>query len=338
MTNAANRETEVISPETITAADCVIRPYLRRTPVVEVRAPRGASHDVTLKLELLQHSGSFKARGAFANLLLRHVPTGGVVAASGGNHGAAVAYAAQRLGVDATIFVPEIASPAKIERIRSYDARLIVTGRSYSESLAACEQWAAKRDVMPIHAFDQRETILGQGTLGREIDEQVPEADTILVAVGGGGLLAGIAAWYGRRARIIGVEPRGAPTLARALEAGAPIDVDIDAAGVAADSLAPRRLGALVFEIVRPNIHDNVLVGDQDIRAAQRYLWDTVRVVAEPGGVAALAAILSGTYAVRDGERVVVVISGGNTTAVHFEHLLNDPTGQTGGGARRDLH
>jgi threonine dehydratase len=313
-----------ISAEAIVAADAAIRPHIRRTPVVELRLQRGAARDVTLKLELLQHSGSFKVRGAFTNLLQRRVPAGGVVAASGGNHGAAVAYAAQRLGIDATIFVPEIASAAKIDRIRSYDARLIITGRSYSEALAACEQWIAKRDVMPIHAFDQRETIVGQGTLARELEEQVPDADTVLVAVGGGGLLAGIAAWYQRRARVIGVEPRGAPTLARALEAGGPVDVDIDAAGVAADSLAPRRLGRLVFDVVRSNIHDNLLVSDQDIRAAQRYLWDTARIVAEPGGAAALAAILSGAYAAREGERVVVIVSGGNTTAVRFEHLLND--------------
>lgn len=317
-----------ITPDAITAADTAIRPFIRRTPVVEMHLQRGSARDVTLKLELLQHSGSFKVRGAFTNLLTRHVPAEGVVAASGGNHGAAVAYTAERLGVDATIFVPEIASPAKIERIRSYGARLIVSGRSYSEALAACEQWAARRDVMPIHAFDQRETILGQGTLAREIEEQVPDADTILVAVGGGGLLAGIAAWYGRRTRVIGVEPRGAPTLARALEAGAPVDVDIDAAGVAADSLAPRRLGALVFDVVQPNIYESLLVSDQDIRAAQRYLWDTARVVAEPGGAAALAGILSGAYTPRDGERVVVVISGGNTTAVQFEHLRNEPSPQ----------
>jgi threonine dehydratase len=317
-----------ISSDAIIAAETAIRPYIRRTPVVELRLQHGAAHDVTLKLELLQHSGSFKVRGAFTNLLQRRVPAGGVVAASGGNHGAAVAYAAQRLGIDATIFVPEIASPAKIDRIRAYDARLIVSGRSYSEALAACERWMARRDVMPIHAFDQRETIVGQGTLARELEEQVPDADTVLVAVGGGGLLAGIAAWYGRRTRVIGVEPRGAPTLARALEAGSPVDVDIDAAGVAADSLAPRRLGGLVFDVVRSNIHDNLLVSDQDIRAAQRYLWDAARVVAEPGGAAALAGILSGAYTAREDERVVVIVSGGNTTAVHFEHLLNDPKPQ----------
>jgi threonine dehydratase len=319
---------DAISADAIIAADAAIRPHIRRTPVVELRLQRGAARDVTLKLELLQHSGSFKVRGAFTNLLQRHVPSGGVVAASGGNHGAAVAYAAQRLGVDATIFVPEIASTAKIDRIRSYDARLIITGRSYSEALTACEQWVAKRDVMPIHAFDQRETIVGQGTLARELEDQVPDADAVLVAVGGGGLLAGIAAWYGRRTRVVGVEPRGAPTLARALEAGAPIDVDIDAAGVAADSLAPRRLGRIVYDIVKSGIHDNVLVSDQDIRAAQRYLWDAARIVAEPGGAAALAAVLSGAYAAREGERIVVIVSGGNTTAVHFEHLLNDHTPQ----------
>jgi threonine dehydratase len=308
----------------IRETEAAIRSYVRRTPTVELHIQRGVPLDVTLKLELLQHSGSFKVRGAFANLLLRRLPSCGVVAASGGNHGAAVAYAAQRLGVDATIFVPEIASPAKIERIRSYGARLIITGASYSDALAASEQWAAKRDVLPVHAFDQRETILGQATLGLELEEQVPAPETILVPVGGGGLLAGIVAWYGRRVRVIGVEPRGAPTLACALEAGRPVDVDIDAAGIAADSLGPRRIGSLVFDVVRPAIAGNVLVSDAEIRAAQSYLWETARVVAEPGGATAVAALLSGAYSARDGEQVVVLVTGGNTTAVQFENLLSE--------------
>ena len=215
----------------------LIRPHVRRTPVIE-------ADGLTLKLELLQHSGSFKARGAFANLLTREVPPAGVVAASGGNHGAAVAYAAQKLGKPARIYVPTVSSPAKIERIRSYGADLVVTGERYADALAASEKWAAESGAMPVHAFDQEPALLGQGTVGLEFEEQAPALDTLLVAVGGGGLIGGIAAWYEKRIRLIGVEPRLAPTLTRALEAGRPVDAE--AGGVAADSLAPKRVGVLV--------------------------------------------------------------------------------------------
>ncbi|MGE5101009.1 MAG: threonine/serine dehydratase [Deltaproteobacteria bacterium] len=299
----------------ISDAETVIRPYIRRTPVVEIEAPRSGT--LTLKLELLQHAGSFKTRGAFANLLLRDAPAAGVVAASGGNHGAAVAYAAQKLGVPATIFVPKISSATKVERIRSYAAQLVVTGDSYADALAASEAWAEGRDVMAVHAFDQIETILGAGTVGLELQEQVPDADTVLVPVGGGGLLAGIASAYGRRVRLIGVEPIAAPTLTRALAAGHPIDAE--AGGIAADSLGPRRVGEHSFRIVQPIVERTIVVADDDIRAAQRRLWDVARIVAEPGGAASFAALLSGAYTPRDGERVVVIVSGGNTTAVDFD-------------------
>jgi threonine dehydratase len=299
----------------IVETERTIRPHVRRTPVIDTGdRSRGR---VTLKLELFQHAGSFKTRGAFANLLLRRVPPSGVVAASGGNHGAAVAYASGQLAVPATIFVPTISSPAKIDRIRRYGAELVVTGNSYADALAASQAWSRGRDVMAVHAFDQVETILGQGTLGLELEEQVPDADTILVSVGGGGLIAGIAGWYGRRVRLIGVEPAAAPTLTRALAAGRPVDAE--AGGIAADSLAPRRVGEHVFPVVQPAIDRVVLVADDDIRAAQRHLWETLRIVAEPGGAAAFAAFLSGAYVPSDDERVVVVISGGNTTAVNFD-------------------
>lgn len=299
----------------IVETERTIRPHVRRTPVIDT-ADRSRGR-VTLKLELFQHAGSFKTRGAFANLLLRRVPPSGVVAASGGNHGAAVAYASGQLAVPATIFVPTISSPAKIDRIRRYGAELVVTGNSYADALAASQTWSRGRDVMPVHAFDQVETILGQGTLGLELEEQVPDADTILVSVGGGGLIAGIAGWYGRRVRLIGVEPAAAPTLTRALAAGRPVDAE--AGGIAADSLAPRRVGEHVFPVVQPAIDRVVLVADDDIRAAQRHLWETLRIVAEPGGAAAFAAFLSGGYVPDDDERVVIVISGGNTTAVNFD-------------------
>jgi threonine dehydratase len=296
----------------------VIRPHVRVTPILELTgADAGlAAFPLTLKLELLQHSGSFKARGAFANLLLRAVPASGVVAASGGNHGAAVAYAAMRLGVPARIFVPTVSSPAKIARIRGYGADLVVGGERYADALAASRAYVAESGALPVHAFDQAETLLGQGTLGLELAGQAPALDTLLVAVGGGGLIGGIAAWYAGRVKVIGVEPQAAPTLFEALKAGAPVDAP--AGGVAADSLAPARVGELMFPIARAHVARVVLVSDDAIRAAQRQLWDSVRIVAEPGGSAAFAALVSGAYVPHPGERVGVVVSGGNTTAVDF--------------------
>jgi threonine dehydratase len=265
----------------------------------------------------LQRAASFKTRGAFANLLMRDVPPSGVVAASGGNHGAAVAFAAMRLGVPAKIFVPAISSPAKIDRIRSYGADLTVGGDRYAEALAASEQWAAESGALEVHAFDQPHTLLGQGTVALELTEQAPDLDTLLVAVGGGGLIGGIAAWYAGRVRIIAVEPEGAPTLAEALKAGRPVDAP--AGSIAADSLAPRRVGELMFPIARDHVERVVLITDEAIRAAQRVLWDALRIVAEPGGAAAFAALHSGAYTPAATERVGVVVSGGNTNAVRFE-------------------
>jgi threonine dehydratase len=309
----------LVDHERIVATEAVIRPHIRRTPVVGVD---GADLDLpqvhlSLKLELLQHSGSFKARGAFANLLLRRVPEAGVVAASGGNHGAAVAYAAMRLGIPATIFVPAIASQAKVDRIRGYQATLKVGGDCYADALAASEDWVACTGAMPVHAFDQEETLAGQGTLGLELQQQASELDTVLVAVGGGGLLGGLAAWYGGAVRLVGVEPELAPTLTRALEAGRPIDVE--AGGLAADSLAPARVGERVFPLVRRYVERVVLVSDQQIRDAQEMLWRLLRIVAEPGGAAAFAALASGRYRPGPGSRVGVIVSGGNTVAVSFD-------------------
>jgi threonine dehydratase len=295
-----------------------IRPYIRHTPVVAAdMADFGLpAHSVRLKLELLQHAGSFKARGAFANLLTRDVPATGVVAASGGNHGAAVAYAAQRLGMPANIFVPTISSPAKLERIRGYGAAVHVVGERYADALAESEKFAAGNGALQVHAFEQIETLLGQGTLGREIEEDCPDIDTLLVAVGGGGLIGGIAAWFAGRVRIVAVEPEGSPTLFDALAAGRPVDSRTD--GIAADSLAPKRVGELMFPLAQAYVGKAMLVSDDDIRAAQRALWDGLRVVAEPGGAAAFAALLSGKYRPAGGERVAVLVCGGNTTAVSF--------------------
>ncbi len=271
---------------------------------------------ITFKLEQLQHAGSFKTRGAFANLLTRHPPKAGVVAASGGNHGAAVAYAAMKLGLPARIFVPTVSSPAKIDRIRSYGADLTVIGERYAEALAASIEWSKSSGAMPVHAFDQVETMAGQGTLALELSEQEPELDTVLAAVGGGGLIGGIAAWYESKTRIIAVEPEGAPTLADALKAGKPVDAPTGS--VAADSLAPKRVGELMFPIAQAHIDRVVLVTDEAIRDAQRMLWEGLRLVVEPGGCTAFAAVLSGAYQPANGERVGVVVSGANTTAVTF--------------------
>jgi len=307
-----------ITRERIAAVEPRIRPYVRHTPVMRVdMADFGRpSLPVDLKLECLQHSGSFKARGAFTNLLERQVPQAGVVAASGGNHGAAVAYAAMKLGHKASIFVPEVSPPAKIERIRGYGAKLVVGGARYAEALAASEEFAAKTGALQIHAFNQEETLLGQGTLGLEIEADLPDIDTLLVAVGGGGLIGGIAAWFSGRIRIIAIEPEGAPTLHRAFAAGKPVDAPAE--GIAADSLAPKRVGEMMFPIAEAFVERSILVSDDDIVAAQKALWDRVRIIAEPGGAAAFAAMLSGRYVPAEGERVAVLVCGSNTNPANF--------------------
>lgn len=310
---------DAVNPQTIAQCEKLIRPYVRRTPVIAIDAAElGLSASaLTLKLELLQHSGAFKARGAFANLLTRDVPKAGVVAASGGNHGAAVAYAAMKLQKPAKIFVPSISSPAKVARIRDYGADLVIEGDRYAGALAASERWALQTGAMPVHAFDQDETMMGQGTLALELSQQAPDIDTLLVPVGGGGLIAGIAAWYAGRIRVIGVEPSASPTLTKAFEAGHPVDAE--AGGLAADSLAPKRIGERVFPIVRKYAPQTVLVSDDAIAQAQATLWHSLRIVAEPGGAAAFSALLSGAYQPQAGERIGIVVSGGNTAAVNFD-------------------
>jgi threonine dehydratase len=318
-----------ITSDGIRRAFDAIRPYVRRTPVVEVdlddlAGPAGAVRQsaspgrrqdgpgLVLKLEQLQCAGSFKARGAFANLLLREVPTAGVVAASGGNHGVAVAFAAHRLGIPARIYVPTISAPAKIERIRALGADLVVGGDRYADALAAAQDWAASSGALSIHAFDQRETLLGQGSLALELAGQVAGLDTVLVPVGGGGLIAGIAAYFADTVRVVGVEPTGAPTLTVALAAGAPADAPTGS--IAADALAPRRVGELVFPIARRYVSDVLLVDDQAIRRAQHALWQAVRLLVEPAAAVGVAALITGGYQPAPGERVAVVISGANTT------------------------
>ena len=314
----------MITPAQIAATEQLIRPYIRRTPVVEVAgADLGLPvQRLLFKLESLQHAGSFKARGAFCHLLTRSIPAAGVVAASGGNHGAAVAFAALRRQVPAKIFVPKVASAAKIQQITEYGADLVIGGERYADALAASQSWIAESGAMPIHAFDQVETLLGQGTVGLELQRQADEITTLLVAVGGGGLLAGIAAWYQGGITLVGVEPEQAPTLTRALEAGRPVDAE--AGGIAADSLAPRRVGELVFPIIQRYVSQTVLVTDEEIRKAQKLLWKSLRIVAEPGGAASLAALTSQRYIPAAGERVGILICGGNTTAVDFDQPPKD--------------
>jgi threonine dehydratase len=296
----------------IAQAQARIAPFIRRTPVIVLEPGAfGLSCHVTLKLEQLQLAGSFKPRGAFNRMLSHTIPAAGVIAASGGNHGVAVALAARRLGVPATIFVPTIASPAKLQRIRESGAEVVVTGANYAEALAASAARKQATGALVVHAYDQPEVVLGQGTVGLEFQEQAPDLDCVLVAVGGGGLIGGLALAYdGRGTRVIGVEPRLAPTLHEALAAGRPVPVATS--GIAADSLGAREVGGIAFEIAGRTVERVVLVEEDAIRAAQRALWRELRIAVEPGGAAALAALLSGAHVVAAGERAGIVLCGGN--------------------------
>lgn len=302
----------------IAATYARIRGHIRRTPILAMDGGEFGlgAFPLILKLELFQHTGSFKARGALTNLMTRSIPPAGVVAASGGNHGVAVAFAANKFKVPARIFVPSVASPAKRRRIEEYGGNLVIAGERYDEALEASKLWQEKSGALPIHAFDQLETLRGQGTVGLEFEEQAPELDTLLVAVGGGGLIGGIASWYQGKIRIVGVEPETAPTLTKALEAGRPVDAE--AGGIAADSLAPKRVGELMFPIAQKFVDRVLLVSDDEIRAAQEQLWMVARVAAEPGGATGLAALTSRRYVPAKGERVGVLICGGNTTGIDF--------------------
>ncbi len=301
-----------VEPADIRDARDRIAPHVRVTPVLQPGPGAfGLDGPVTLKLELLQHTGSFKPRGAFNKMLVSDVPETGVIAASGGNFGLAVAYAARSLGHRAEIFVPDTSPAAKIDRIRELGADVHVVPGYYSEASAAAHEYAGGSGALWMHPFDQPEVIAGGGTVGMEITEQVPDVDTVLVAIGGGGLIAGIAAWFGGDVRVVGVEPEACPTMHAALQAGEPVDVAVG--GMAADSLGPRRVGAIAFDIARAFVDRVVLITDDAIFDAQRQLWRDVHVVAEPGGAAALAALLSGVYRPEVGERVVVLVCGANT-------------------------
>jgi threonine dehydratase len=297
---------------TIEAAAARIAPHIRRTPVLVLPGTAlGAPGELVLKLEQLQVSGSFKARGAFNALLQSGAGTAGVIAASGGNHGAAVAHAAGALGIRAEIYVPAISAPYKVVRIREAGAVVVQGGDTYAEAFAASESRRAETGAVSIHAYDQPEVLAGQGTVAREFEADSPGLTHVLVAVGGGGLIGGVASWFaGSGTQVVAVEPEGCPTLFSALKAGAPVDAPVG--GVAADSLGARRVGSLMFEVAREVVRDSVLVTDDAIREAQRRLWSACRVVAEPGGATALAALISGAWVPPDGARVGVLVCGGN--------------------------
>jgi threonine dehydratase len=296
----------------IEAASARIAPYARITPTLRLEAGAfGSIGEISLKLEYLQHAGSFKTRGAFNTLLSSPVPAAGVTAASGGNHGAAVANAARVLGHKARIFVPEISSPAKIAAIRSFGAELVIGGAQYDDAQAACNTYAAQSGALKIHPFDALATITGQGTLAREWQMQEPDLDTVLIAAGGGGLISGTASWFhGSKIKVVGVEPAGSSALHAALQAGGPVEVKVNS--VAADSLGARNTGALVHGICAVSVNRVVLVPDEAITLAQRLLWQHLRIAAEPGGAASLAALLCGAYTPAKGERVGVLVCGGN--------------------------
>ena len=293
----------------ISQAAARIRPHVRRTPVVRVGG-FGLARPIEMKLEQMQHSGSFKARGAFNTLLSAEVPEAGLVAASGGNHGAAVAYAAARLGHSARIYVPEIAGPAKIGLIRAQGADLVVVPGAYGEAAECAALYRAETGAMQVHPYDAEATVIGQGTVMAEWEEQGLVADTVLIAVGGGGLIAGALAWLEGARRVVAVEPETSCALHAALSAGAPVDVDVS--GVAANALGARRIGQICFDLARAEGIESVLVSDAAITAAQVALWREMRQLVEPAGATALAALMSGAYRPAPGERVAVLVCGGN--------------------------
>ena len=295
----------------VEAAWSLIRPHVRRTPVIELPAGSlGLGASLALKLESLQVSGTFKGRGAFHKLLASQVPPAGIIAASGGNHGVAAAYAARALGYKAEIFVPTISSAAKVARLKSYGAIVHQIGAVYAEARAASDKRAAETGALVVQAYEDPVVFAGAGSVALEFTEQA-RFDTLLVAVGGGGLIAGCAAAIGEGTKIVAVETEGTPTLHEALRAGEPVEVKIS--GIAADALGASRIGAPNFEVARKLVRESVLVDDEAVRKAQRALWEELHVVAEPSGATGLAALMAGTYRPAPGERVATLICGANT-------------------------
>lgn len=300
------------TPDTIARAADLIAPYIRQTPILAVEAAAfGTPGPLTLKLEHTQITGSFKVRGAFTNMLTREVPETGVVAASGGNHGAAVAYAASTLGHRSKIYVPRvIAKEEKLRRMRAFGGEVVLTEGSVAECMAEYAEAAAQSGALPVHPYDSEGTLAGQGTVAREIEAQMGGLDTILVATGGGGLIGGIAAWFGDRVNVVSVETEGTNTLARSFANGP--DIDVKATGVAAGSLGGPALGALSYEVVKARVSTALVLPDEAVYAAARKLWEVTRLACEPGGAVALAALTSGAYQPASGERICILICGGN--------------------------
>lgn len=311
----------MVDRPSIAQAAARIQSHVRHTPVIRLSGrdlglAEGSDPPVALKLELMQHTGSFKPRGAFNRMLREAAPTAGVITASGGNHGAAVAYAARALGVTAEIFVPETTPQAKVSRIAGYGARVIRVGAAYADALAACQARQRETGAMEVHAYDHADVLAGQGTAGREFELDAPDLTHILVATGGGGLIGGVAAWYAGSVSVVSVEPEGCPALHDALRAGQP--VPSPAGGLAADSLGARQVGAAMFPVAQRYVADSVLVPDDAIRQAQTLLWDRFRIVTEPGGATATAALLSGRFQPPAGARVGILVCGGNTDLAKF--------------------
>ncbi len=304
----------MISAADIEAAAARIAPHVRRTPLWVLRSGElglpGADFEVWLKFEQLQVSGSFKARGMFNRLLAHSIPAAGVIAASGGNAGIATATAARALGVPAEIFVPTVISPAKRERLQKLGATVVVTGAAYADAFAACQQRQRESGALMTHAYDQPEVLAGAGTLAREIEQQAGVPDALLVSVGGGGLVGGIAAWFAGRTRIAALEPELAPTLHAALAAGAPVDIEVG--GIAADALGARRIGSLAWDVVQRHPLQAILLGDETILDAQKWLWQSLKLAVEPAAALPLAALRSGAVEVVAGQRICLVLCGAN--------------------------
>jgi len=320
---------KAVTPSVIRSAHERIRSHIRHTPTLETASPIDGAPPLSLKLECLQATGSFKARGAFHNLLTRPTPAAGCTTASGGNHGAAVAFAAQKLGVRARVFVPEAAPPPKIAKIKAYEAEAVIGGASYSVAQERCDAYAAESGALLIHPYDAVETVAGQGTVALEWEEDLErlgleKLDTVLIAVGGGGLIAGVAAWFQGRVKVVGVEPEGSRALHAALEAAKPVDVTVNS--VAGDSLGAKRVGDLDFDIARSFVSGVVLVKDPSIVEAQRRLWADHSIVTEPGGAAAFAAIASGAYRPEPDERVGVLVCGSNADLAALARTIAGPS------------
>jgi len=289
--------------------------FIRETPLwklpaaaLGLKAPEGV--EIWLKLEQLQTGGSFKARGMMNRLLANDIPAGGVIVASGGNAGIATAAAAKALGVPCEVFLPTVATEAKRAKLRELGARVVVHGDVYSDALTACLLRQGETDALLMHAYDQPEVVAGAGTLGWEIERQGGLPDAVLVSVGGGGLIGGLAAWFEQRSRVVALEPERAPTLFRAREAGAPVDVEVG--GVAADSLGARRIGALAWDITQRHVRDALLLPDEAIRAAQLWLWKEFKLAVEPAAALPLAALQIGAYKPREDEKICLIVCGAN--------------------------